>query len=148
MTTWNERVREQLKRHEGTGRKAGNRFLPYTDTVGKITLGWGRNISDNGISKDEAETFLTNDIIDAEDDARRLLTDTIFEALSEDRKAVIVNMAFNLGYARLSRFTAMLGALKAGRYQDAAREMRNSAWATQVKGRAEELAGLMEKGVT
>jgi lysozyme len=140
VSDWKSTVREQLKKQEGVKRFA------YIDTVGKTTIGCGRNLTDKGLSKAEVELFLTNDIIDAEDDARRLLSDLHFDVLSETRKAVIVNMAFNLGYARLSRFSAMLGALKAGRYQDAAREMRNSTWATQVKGRAEELAGLMEKG--
>lgn len=146
MSDWKDIVREQLKRHEGTGVKTSNRLLPYVDTVGKTTIGWGRNLSSNGISKDEAELLLTNDIVDAEDDARRLLSDGIFEALSEVRKAVIVNMAFNLGYARLSRFSKMLGAIKDKRNRDAAREMRESAWATQVKGRATELADLWEQG--
>jgi len=138
--TWKETVREQLKRMEGVTRFA------YIDTKGKTSVGVGRNLTDKGISGTEIELLLTNDITDAEDDARRLLSDSGFEALTDTRKTVLVNMAFNLGYARLSRFTAMLGALKAGRYQDAAREMRNSAWATQVKTRAEELATLMEKG--
>lgn len=140
MTGWKDMVREQLARHEGVKRFA------YTDTVGKTTVGCGRNLTDKGLSPSEIELLLTNDMADAEEDARRLVTDAGFEALTDTRKAVIVNMAFNLGYARLSRFRAMLGALKAGQYLAAAREMRNSAWATQVKGRAEELAGLMEKG--
>lgn len=146
MTDWKDTVREQLKRMEGKGPQSRSRFLPYLDPVGKWTIAWGRNISDNGISRAEAEMFLANDIADAEDDARRLLSDAGFEALTDNRRSVIVNMAFNLGYARLSRFTAMIGALKVGRYQAAAQEMRNSVWATQVKARAEELAGLMEKG--
>jgi len=140
VNDWITGVREQLRRQEGVKRCA------YVDTVGKTSVGVGRNLTDKGLSPDEIDLLLTNDINDAEDDARRLLTDAVFDALSEARKAVMVNMAFNLGYARLSRFSAMLGALKNGRYQDAAREMRNSAWATQVKGRAEELAVLMERG--
>ena len=140
MAGWKETVREQLKRHEGVKRVA------YLDTVGKVTAGCGRNLTDKGLSPVEIDMLLTNDIADAEEDARRLLSDSGFEALTDTRKVVMVNMAFNLGYARLSRFRAMLGALKAGRWKDAAAEMRNSAWATQVKGRAEELAKLMEQG--
>jgi lysozyme len=140
MMDWKALVRTQLKKHEGL------RLRPYKDSVGKSSIGWGRNLDDKGISQEEAELLLTNDIADAEDDARRLLTDALFDLLSDNRKAIIINMAFNLGYARLSRFTALLGALKAGQFAAAAREMRNSVWATQVKGRAEELAVLMEKG--
>ena len=140
MADWKDTVRDQLKRMEGVKRFA------YMDTVGKITAGTGRNLTDKGLSPAEIDLLLTNDIADAEDDARRLLSDSLFDALTDNRKTVMVNMAFNLGYARLSRFTAMRGALKAGRWKDAAAEMRNSAWYTQVKGRAEELARLMETG--
>ena len=137
---WRDKVSEQLKRMEGVKR------FSYIDSVGKTTVGCGRNLTDKGLSTLEIAFLLMNDLADAEDDARRLLSDSLFDALTDARKSVIVNMAFNLGYARLSRFTAMLGALRAGRYHEAAREMRNSVWATQVKGRAEELATLMEKG--
>lgn len=140
MTGWKDIVREQLKRHEGTKK------FPYVDTAGKTTVGVGHNLTDKGLSPSEIDLLLTNDIADAEDDARRLLSDAIFDALTETRRAVIVNMAFNLGYARLSRFTKMLGAIKDHRNRDAAREMRESAWATQVKGRAAELADLWERG--
>lgn len=138
--TWQEIVREQLKRHEGVKRFA------YVDTVGKTTAGVGRNLTDKGLSSAEIDLLLTNDIADAEDDARRLLSDSLFDGLTDARKAAMVNMAFNLGYARLSRFTRLLTALKAGKWAIAAQEMRKSAWAGQVKGRAEELATLVEKG--
>lgn len=138
--TWKDTVREQLKRHEGVKR------FSYLDTVGKTTVGCGRNLTDKGLSPVEIDLLLANDIFDAEDDARRLLSDSIFDALSDTRKTVMVNMAFNLGYARLSRFSKMLSALKVGRYTDAAQEMRESAWYTQVKARAEELACLMDSG--
>lgn len=137
---WREIVTEQLQRHEGVKR------FSYIDTVGKTTIGCGRNLTDKGLSPAEIDLLLTNDITDAEDDARRLLSDSIFEALSDNRKTVMVNMAFNLGYARLSRFSKMLSALKTSRYKEVAQEMRESAWAQQVKGRAEELAKLMEIG--
>ena len=45
-----------LKRHEGL------RLKPYQDTIGKLTIGYGRNLDDRGISKEEAEYLLRNDI--------------------------------------------------------------------------------------
>lgn len=140
MTDWKDTVREQLKRMEGVKR------FSYIDTKGKTTVGCGRNLTDKGLSPVEIDFLLMNDLADAEDDARRLLSDSCFEALTDNRKSVIVNMAFNLGYARLARFTAMIGAIKAGRNPDVAREMRNSAWYTQLKARAEELTTLWERG--
>ena len=47
---------EQLKRHEGI------RLFPYKCTADKLTIGIGRNLQDVGISEQEAETMLLNDI--------------------------------------------------------------------------------------
>ena len=44
---------ELLKKHEGI------RSKPYKDTVGKITIGVGRNLDDVGLSNDE----IINDIM-------------------------------------------------------------------------------------
>ena len=41
-----------IKKHEGL------RLFPYKCSVGKLTIGYGRNIEDTGISKEEAETLL------------------------------------------------------------------------------------------
>ena len=38
---------------------------PYKDTVGKLTIGVGRNLDDVGIGEEEAEVLLRNDIKDA-----------------------------------------------------------------------------------
>lgn len=140
MCDWRALVVEQLTRMEGVKRFA------YTDTVGKVSVGIGRNLTDHGLSDDEIDLLLTNDLAHAEDDARALLSNTVFDGLSETRKAVIVNMVFNLGLPRLRKFVVFLAAVKDGRHQDAAAAMLQSVWATQVKGRATELSGLMASG--
>ena len=40
----------------------GIELKPYFCTSNKITIGVGRNLSDNGITKQEADTLLTNDM--------------------------------------------------------------------------------------
>lgn len=138
--TWREMVVEQLTKHEGVKR------FPYTDTVGKLTIGVGRNLTDKGLRPEEIAILLDHDVADAEDDARALVGNACFNALSDVRKAVVVNMAFNLGVTRLRKFVQMLAAMKDGRHRDVAMEMRQSKWAQDVKGRAEELATLYERG--
>ena len=137
---WTDLVREQLQRMEGTKQH------PYLDTVGKTTIGCGRNLTDKGLSEAEIDLLLAHDIADAEEDARHLLSDAVFGALTDTRKAVLVNMAFNLGYKRLAKFSHMLLAVKAGDYRRAAAAMLDSKWATQVGARAQELSRLMERG--
>jgi lysozyme len=129
---------EQLRRDEGYREK------PYTDTVGKLTIGIGRNLDDVGLSQEECEFLYANDLERAVDTARRFVPK--FDLLSETRKAVVVNMAFTLG-GRLSEFVKFLAAVDSGRYPAAADEMLDSKWARQqAPNRARRLAGQMREG--
>jgi lysozyme len=67
--------------------------------------------------------------------------------LNEARARVIVEMIFNMGYPKVLQFKKMWEAIKQNDFKVAAAEMLNSRWATQVKGRAEVLAKIMEEGV-
>lgn len=127
---------DQLIRHEGL------RLKPYKDTMGKLTIGVGRNLDDVGISEQEAKMLLLNDIERAKSDCMKNLP--FFSKLSETRQNVLINMCFNMGIGGLLKFKNTLKAIEEGRYNDAAQGMRDSLWAKQVKGRAEELAKQME----
>ena len=134
-----ERIKEQLIRHEGL------RLKPYRCTAGKLTIGYGRNLDDNGISKSEAYVLLENDIQNCE---RQLLDEIpeIYNCLDEARKSVLLNMCFNLGIAGLLGFNNTLAFVKAGDWERAANGMLASKWAKQVGRRAIELSELMRKG--
>lgn len=125
---------EQIKRHEGL------RLKPYRDTVGKLTIGYGRNLDDVGITKAEAERMLLMDISRTEDE---LLQFDWYSDLEPHRQDVLVNMCFNMGLPTLLKFKNMIAALESGDYDKAADEMLDSKWARQVGGRAEELAEQM-----
>jgi len=127
-----------IKKHEGL------RLFPYMCSVGKLTIGYGRNIEDTGISKEEAETFLKSDV-DACVLALRDKTDYYLH-LNEARQAVIVNMVFNLGWSRFNQFKNMIKAIRSGDYSLASIEMLDSKWSRQVGGRAKELAAIMKSG--
>lgn len=131
-------AREQLKIDEGT------KLKPYKDTVGKLTIGTGRNLDDKGLNHDEVALMLENDIRDAELDARVLFP--CFDRLSDERKAVLLNLAFNLGRERLSKFKKFRKALEESDYEEAAKELGNSKWASQVGPRATRLITKMREG--
>jgi len=133
-----ETLRDQLVRHEGL------RLKPYRDTVGKMTIGVGRNLDDVGIFKPEAMLMLDNDIQRATDDLRAACP--WVDDLQWARKAVLLNMTFNLGIGRLLEFKHTLAAVRAGDYKAAAAHMLESKWAKQVGSRAVELAKIMESG--
>lgn len=107
-------------------------------------MGIGRNLDDKGLSLEEIAYLLDNDITDAEQDARALFPS--YDKLSETRKAVLANMAFNLGRDRLGRFKKLRKAVQDEDWTMAAVEMLNSDWASQVGHRADRLAKQMEIG--
>ena len=136
--TISDALRNDLLRDEGL------RLRPYYDSVGKLSLGVGRNLDDLGITKDEALYLLAGDIARAEADLDRALP--WWRELSEPRRRALANMAFNLGITRLLRFKKMLAALRAGDWHSAAAEALDSRWAVQVGDRAERIAALIERG--
>lgn len=128
--------KERIKRHEGFREK------PYRCTAGKLTIGYGRNIEDNGITEAEASFLLDNDLKRCEEECRQ--TFSWFDNLDDIRRSVIVEMDFNLGLKKFLGFKKMLAACEKQDYELAAREMLDSLWARQVGQRAETLADLMK----
>lgn len=128
---------DQLKRHEGRSLK------PYKCPAGKLTIGYGRNLEDMGISEVEAMVMLRNDI---EQCYEELSVFSWFEDLDQVRQEALINMLFNLGLPTFLKFKKTLKYVAEGKYSQAAAEMLNSKWATQVGDRAKELAYMMETG--
>ena len=133
-----ERLKQQLLRHEGL------RLKPYRDTVGKLTIGVGRNLDDRGITEAEAYYLLDHDIMWVRNEVEN--TFPVYAELNTARQDVILNMAFNMGVPKLRGFVKMWLALERGNFTRAAEEMLESRWAEQVKGRAKELAEQMDTG--
>ncbi len=130
-------AQNMIARHEGL------RLKPYQCTAGKLTIGYGRNLEDNGISEEEARLLLTADTQAA---YNQLLGRPWFDELNDTRKLVLIDMCFNLGFPRLMKFKKMLTALLNHDYTEAANQMLDSRWAVQVGGRADRLAGIMREG--
>lgn len=131
-------LRSMIKLHEGL------KLFPYADSVGKSTIGFGHNLTDRGITRAQAENILTDDIFEAEASLSRQLPWS--EVLDEVRRAVLVDMCFNMGITALSQFKTTLGLVKDGDYREAARAMMQSVWATQVPSRALRLSDMMRTG--
>ena len=122
----------------------GLRLKPYRDTVGKLSVGVGRNLDDVGISQDEAMYMLGNDV-------RRTysaLTSALpwVAKLNDCRQNVLLNMAFNLGVSGLLAFKQTLSYVQCAEYNQAATAMLQSTWAKQVGARATRLSNQMRSG--
>lgn len=129
---------EMLKRHEGF------RAHPYRDIVGKLTIGYGWNLDDIGITEAQAEAVL-NDHIQKAVAACELFVPG-WDLLDQPRRDVLTDMCFNMGRAGLFKFQKLLAAVGNKDWDGAVAEMLDSKWATQVGVRATELAAIMRAG--
>jgi len=124
-------------------RQEGFRRFPYRCTAGRLTGAIGRNLQDNGFRYSEALFMLRNDVDECVADMRQLFDN--FNALPDEIQEVVVNMRFQLGPGKFRTFKRMIAAVKAWRFEDAAKEMRDSKWyRDDTPSRAEELAKIME----
>jgi lysozyme len=129
-------IRAWIKHYEGY------RDHPYVDSAGKVTIGYGRNLSDCGISREEAEMLFQNDF----ESCKKQLSE--FEWYWEQPHLVryaLVNMCFNLGISKLLLFNKMIEALKEKNYTKAAIEALDSKWAKQVGQRAKDIASIIRE---
>ena len=143
----------------------GLRLQVYKDTLGIDTVGIGRNLEDRGITKEEldwmdiptidhvyewgiteadAVYLATNDVQIVEEELVR--AHPCVDRLDSVRQLILVDMAFNMGVPRLCKFKKMWAAVEAEDFPTAAKEMLDSRWAKQVKGRATKLANAMHNG--
>ena len=129
-----ERLYADLKRDEGM------KLFPYVDTVGKISIGCGRNLSDNGISEQEAINMFNNDISKTVAELDEQIP--WWRSMPEPVQRGMANMLFNMGWPRLSKFQMMLAALEDRAWEAAASEALDSTWAKQVGDRAKRISEL------
>lgn len=119
-----ERLAHELTADEGV------RLKPYTDIVGKLTIGIGRNLTDKGITAVEALSLFQHDVDECVADLNLF---GWFVHLDPVRQTALCNLRFNLGPHKLRGFVKFLAALSVGDYERASAEILNSHWATQVQ---------------
>jgi len=118
------------------------RLKPNVDTTGHLTIGWGYNL-EQGLPLDICETLLERTFTIALVEARAF---PWYHPLNTPRKAIILDMLYNLGLSKFRGFAKMRAALDAGDTDVAAEEMLNSKWAGQVGQRAHRLSLMMRSG--
>lgn len=146
----------------------GERLTVYKCPAGYLTIGIGRNLETNGLTKAEcdklglvtsdkikvigilqqrginkleSEYLLSNDIDRFSVELGKCIT--WFLRLPETAKIVLCDMAFNLGVDGLLKFKKTLSLIEKGNYKEASKEMLNSDWAEQVGRRARNLSFML-----
>ena len=143
-----ERVYDQLKIDEGFVCEI------YLDHLGYKTFGVGHLVRESDpewnyavgepVSVERALEFFKSDLDVAISECTALYGVDVWEGFPEEVQEILVNMMFNLGRPRLSKFRKMNAHLECGEWASAAVEGRDSRWYTQVGNRAERLMTRLE----
>jgi lysozyme len=142
-----EAVFEQLKIDEGVV------YEIYEDHLGYATFGVGHLVLESDpehgepvgtpVSEERVRECFEKDLQTAIDECVVLYKDS-WETFPGEVQEVLVNMLFNLGRPRLSKFKNFNAKLIAGDYAGAAPEGLDSIWARQVGNRAIRLMERLE----
>jgi len=135
------KLREQLKIDEGV------KYEVYDDHLGYKTFGIGHLVTakdeeygakvGHPVSEKRVNAVFDNDVETYVTESKKVFSD--LDKLPDEAQEVIVNMCFNMGAPRLSKFKKFVAAVNDGNWSTAAVEMMDSRWAKQVGVRAERL---------
>jgi len=144
----NKELYQQLKIDEGV------KYEIYNDHLGYPTFGIGHLILESDeeygkpvgtpVSEERVRECFERDIETAIGECEYLYSEGIFRDLPDEVQEILVNMMFNMGRPRLSKFVKFNAAIKAHDWKEAAKEGRDSLWYTQVTNRAERLMSRLE----
>lgn len=131
------KLQDQLIKHEGIKLKI------YTDSVGKISIGVGHNLTDKGLTEVQVRSILNDDLLDT----INFLNTHVpwWPTLDDVRQRAIADMTFNL-MGKLLEFKKMIIAIQLKDWNKAADELLNSKFAHQTGQRARDLAFMIRTG--
>ena len=136
-----EQLKEQLKIDEGV------KYEVYEDHLGYATFGIGHLITTadeeyqwpvgTKVSEERVNEVFLKDVQTFIKETQKVFPNLINKP--DNIQVVLVNMCFNLGAPRLSKFIKFITAINDEQWIEAAVEMMDSNWANQVGPRAERL---------
>lgn len=143
-----EAVFEQLKIDEGVVNEIYKDHLGYpTFGVGHLVLEsdpeYGQEVG-TPVSEERVKECFEKDLDTAIGECELLYEEGVFGKLPDEVQQILVNMMFNMGRTRLSKFRKMHAAILKEDWKEAAVEGRDSRWHKQVTNRAERLMVRLE----
>ena len=146
MEIFIDRLRTELEVDEGC------KYHIYLDHLGLPTAGVGHLLKESDpehgkpvgtvISKERVAEWFEQDIQITLDDCKKVYED--WDTLDETVRLICCNMMYNLGYPRYCKFKKKIQAGKDGNHLEAAEQMRQSRWHSQVTNRADRLISRMK----
>ena len=135
-------LRKEIEADEGC------KYETYHCSEGHLTGGIGHLITEwdeeiyagpigTSIPEEQVQEWFEKDVQTAINDCKDIFND--FDSLPEDIQHVLINMAFQLGGPRLSKFKRMIAAVEVEDYREMSLEMEDSRWFKQTPNRAQRL---------
>ena len=141
------RLYKQLKEDEGEVCQV------YRDHLGYLTFGIGHLITQKDpeadwplgtpVSEERVRECFDRDVETSITEIKFLVRD--FDDKPDIVQEILINMHFNLGRLRFSKFVKALKAIDGNDWMEAAKEVRDSKWHKQVTNRAERLMTKLER---
>ncbi|PAJ72217.1 hypothetical protein CJF42_22475 [Pseudoalteromonas sp. NBT06-2] len=132
-----KRALEQIKKHEGFSR------YPYSTDTKELYIGYGRKLDSYGVTQDEAEMLLANDLSLLQN-MIQISIDT--KSCNSPRLASLVTLSYNLGFDGLMNFKHTLKCAEKATFSSVSDELLQSHWARKKPIRAVELILQLESG--
>jgi lysozyme len=123
-----DKIKTMLVRHEGLVCHL------YQCKADKTSIGVGRNLSDVGITEDEAMYLLNNDIKRTTDDLDKNYGAWI--TFPAEARMVCIDLVFNLGITGFMKFKKTRQLMELGMWLEASEELLDSRYATQLPNRS------------
>ena len=140
-----QKVIDQLKIDEGIV------YEIYKDHLGYPTFGIGHLVLDSDpeygqevgtpVSEERCLEVFDHDLEVTVNECKVLFPD--FDEKLDEVQEILINMMFNMGRTRLSKFKKFIGALNEENYDEAANQMMDSRWYHQVGNRSVRLVERM-----
>lgn len=139
MTIDLDKLTSSIKLHEGL------KLKPYQDTVGKTTIGYGRNLTDDGITQGEANILLSDDITVS---ISQCEVEPWWPHVAgvEPRARACCELMFILGPTKFAGFRNAVAALLADNFTEAANQIIDSVLDHEDGERINILAGMISSG--
>jgi len=110
----------------------------YLDSEGHWTIGYGYNLSANGIPREVAALLRDIKVEEAYFDLCKNFPG--FLQLSEQRQIILIEMVYQMGITGVLKFTKFIKACVSRNYIEARKEMLDSDWGRKYTARANVLA--------
>jgi len=137
---WETAAKEQIKINEGLKLKV------YKCPAGKLTIGYGHNLEDNGITLGVADVILAEDFNNSIKYLEFVFGKDFFNSLSSNVKIALTDMMFNLGLGSFMTFQKFIKAIKEKDFERAAEEVKYSKAYIQCRNRYEKISKQIKEG--